>query len=371
MKMTINRAKFIEALGNVRKVLPSKSAVPVLGCVEINAVSEDVIELVGTDMATNIKVTCPCVEGEGRFLVNCEKIASVASVMVGENITISSVEGENRILVTDGKSKYHMTIVVNEVLPAVFGNTMKFCTATVENLRDAFGEVLFAVDKKQSNAPGTYPGVFFDIVDDSTVNLVATDRRKLAVCRLAVEDVYNEDDEKVRRSFFLPVRSANIAKNFCKEGKCEISRFNHMVTFKFDGIEFNTTLIGTPFPNYTPILEAAAGADNRLDIHGADLCGIIRRATVLNNGVGQKVVKIELAQNRMVVSSTDKEYGNYEEEMLCGYTGADLAVMVDPDAFCEMLNAFVNPDVVVMLRNESAPLHVASGNTVVIFMPCH
>ena len=369
MKITMNRTSLIEALGNVKKVLPSKSVVPVLGCVEITAISNDCVEIVGTDMSTNIKVTCPCSEGDGRVLVNFEKISSVASVMVGENITISSVEGDNRILVTDGKSKYRIGVILNENMPSVFGNSLKFCTVDVVNLKNAFSEVLFAVDKSSPGKPDSYPGVYFEISDGSVVNLVATDRKKLAVCRMSVDDIYDLDDEKVRRTFFLPMKSAIIARNFCKSGKCEISRFNHMVTFKFDGIEFNTTLIANPFPNYRPILESSAGADNKLDINASDLCGIIRRTTVLFKGQGYNAAKIDLSQNRMVVSSNDKDSEDSEEEMLCGYSGVDLSVNVDSDAFCEMLTSFVSPDVVIMFKSEKAPLYVSSGNTVVVFMP--
>lgn len=370
MQIVVNRMSFVEGVSSIRKIIPSKTTLPAVNGVQISVKEPNVLELVGTDMMKNIKVECPCKsEGSGEVLLNCEKLLMMVSAMAGGEVTITtSGEGDSRVLVTDGKSKYNITSMAGEVLPAVFGNERKFCTIDCVALKDAIGQTIFASEGQDLNRPDAFPGVFFELRDNGTINCVATDRKKLAVCTVGVDD-YEFGSDRENDTFYLSPASAQSVRGFCKEGKCVISRFKKMVTFKFNGIEYNTTLLNKEYPNYMAVVDGVAVTENKLQITASELSGIVRRATVVAMDAADNAVKLSFTDNRLVVSSRSDEYGESEEETLCSYSGEPITVTVNSVYFCEMLKSFAQNDVVAFFKEPFAPIRFVSGNAVVVFMP--
>ncbi len=370
MKITLKRAELVDALGNIKKIIPAKAAVPALAGVLVTIVGEDAIELVGTDMTSDIKIRVGgTMEGEGEILVGCEKLLSMASAMTGDTITLSNDGDDPRIVITDGKSKFRLVVITDaEKMPAIFGRETVFGVVEASDLGDALVQTMFAADVPSSNKLGSFPGVFFEMQDDGTVKCVATNRKKLATCKCKSEQSIDCSDTS-KSTFFMPIHNAEVLKSFCKSGKCEISRFNNMVTFKFDNVEYNTVLLTTAFPNYATIVNSVVDCQNKLVTDTRELCSVVNRAMLVVTATLQNAVKLSLSENRLVVSAKSAEYGTYEEEMLCSYTGDEIEVIVDGLTFTEMLKCFIETDVTVLFKGQTAPLKLVSGNAEVVYMP--
>ena len=364
MKVVVNKANFIGAISNVRKIIPSKTTIQSLCGIRIKT-ENDSIELVGTDMVTNVRCWCEAkVEEPGEVIIPGEKLFAMASGMCGENITLSTMNDDSRILVTDAKSKYKIGGFSPETyVPVYFGKELEVCTVGSGQLRDAISQTEFAAEDNVSTAGGrALAGIYCDF-DGEKIKFVATDRKKIAVCSVSIENSNGQPSQ-----FFLPIKSAALVKGFCKSGNCVISRFAKMVTFKFDNLEFNTSLLNNAFPNYQGIIDAVGGIDNQLKISATEFGGILKRATIVETG-NDNGVFLGLSQGHMVVSCDSREFGSYEEEMLCAYEGSEIKVGLEPSGTIEMLSRFVTSDVIARFKDDSSPMKFECGNVIVVAMP--
>ena len=178
MKFSITREKLQEGLLAVVSSVPSKTTLPVLSNILLEA-KKDGIRLSGTDLDIAVSTTVPAeVDEEGSITLPAKKLSDIARELPAASVRISSA-GEQRANVECGKSKFRLLGLPRDEFPSFpavkFDGAWK---APAKDLHKLISHVAFAVSTEESRP--ILNGVLWELRKDR-MRMVATNGHRLAL----------------------------------------------------------------------------------------------------------------------------------------------------------------------------------------------
>jgi DNA polymerase-3 subunit beta len=117
MKLTITREQFQEGLQAVAAAIPSKTTLPVLSNVLLEATS-DGLRLSGTDLDIAVSTTVPAsIDQEGAITLPAKKLSDLVREMPTASIRLTS-SGEQRATIECGRAKFKLLGLSRDEFPA-------------------------------------------------------------------------------------------------------------------------------------------------------------------------------------------------------------------------------------------------------------
>ena len=108
MKFSCNKSDINEAINIVLKAVPGKTTMPILECVVIETL-EDELKLTTNDMSLGIETRLPAtVEEQGVILVNAKMISEIIRKLPNDTVYFEADDNEN-ILLFCGKAKFNLS----------------------------------------------------------------------------------------------------------------------------------------------------------------------------------------------------------------------------------------------------------------------
>jgi DNA polymerase III subunit beta len=182
MKFTITREKLQEGLVAVAASVPSKTTLPVLSNLLVEA-TRDGLRLSGTDLDIAVSTTIPAsVDQEGAITLPARKLVEIVRELPSAAIRITS-SGEQRVAIECGKSKFKLLGLPKEEFPAFpavkFENGWRVPS---KDLHKLISHVAFAASTEESRP--ILNGVLWELKNDR-MRMVATNGHRLArwMCR--------------------------------------------------------------------------------------------------------------------------------------------------------------------------------------------
>ncbi len=306
MKLTVNKENLLYGLTYVNRVIPSKSDIPYLTNVLVNA-KNDEIELFGTDMEEGIKTSLPAqIEEEGEVLINARIfIDMVKKLPQGKPINI--VEGENDITVISGKSSYKIVkISPNEFpkFPEIDGEEIEFFQKDILNI---IKKVKFSV-----SGDDQYPmlrGVLFRL-KDGLLEAFSTDGLRISYVKRELEDK-NRDI-----SFVLPLKAVtNLERLLLPDDGIKFTvKVNENRFFaQMEKIKMYTRLVKGEYPSLDDFIKEEDFLFSIL-VPKEELKDILSRVGVLLTPE-RNAVSFEITGNKMKIKTETPELGFFEEEL--------------------------------------------------------
>ena len=238
MKFTVNREKLQKALQRVGSIIGSRSMLPVLGNVMIQA-EEGVLTLTTTDLEIRISTKVDAVvEEAGVTTAPARKLASLVGCFVGTDV-VFEVDDKDHIKIKCGTS--HFTLLG---LPAAD------FPAKESDFKRMIGSISYAVSADDSRKVLT--GVLLS-ARESTVTLVATDGKRLAMQEKTPEAIEGGDGDAI-----IPLKAASEARRLLEgDAVMTIRLGDKQCTFVAGGFELTTKLIEGTYPNYRQVVPAS------------------------------------------------------------------------------------------------------------------
>ena len=243
MKFQVNRDVLAEAVSFAVKLLSGRNPLAILSGVLIEATPDGVV-LSSFDYEVSTTTTIAAtVEEPGKVLVLGRLLADIASRLPNAPVTISTQD--SKVLVTCGSSEFtllSMSLDEYPTIPKVSGQTG---VVKADEFGVAVSQVALAAARE--DAMQVITGIFFE-VSDNKLNLVATDRYRIAVRQL---DWDNGDSDDF--TALVPARTVNeIGKTFANAGTISISLSRvddrEMIAFTADNKTVTSLLIKGTFP---------------------------------------------------------------------------------------------------------------------------
>jgi len=370
MKFKISKDHFSNGLQQVLNVVATRSTMPILSNVLIEAASGG-ISLTTTNLDLGIRCRIKAdVETEGRLTLPVRKLATIVRELPQNEVFVEIGEN-NQAKITSGGSLFKIMGISAEEFPPLptFENRHSF-----ELGQQDIVSMLKSVSYGQSTDENRYilNGVYFNFGDDK-LTLVATDGRRLALTAQEMEIA--EDNAG---SLILPAKTVAELERLMGKGETVKIAFNdRQVAFEIaidedesglvDELYLVSKIVEGNYPNYRQVIPKET--EHRVKIERELMLECVHRAALVTSEKSNSV-KLKMSKNLLEISGSSTEYGESHESMAIAYDGPEVQVAFNPQFLMEPLKALTKDEVFFEFKDELSPgLFKTLDNFICVIMP--
>lgn len=338
MKITLQSDIFLEALSHAKKIVDKKSSIPILKHLLLDARNEEVL-ITSTDMEHGLKEKVPAqVESEGTVAILAHILSDIIQkIPSGSEVTLTAEKDASRVLLTAGRAKFEVAclphedfpVVHNKDLPLTFEihtqglknllNHTSFAASTEETRYNLQG-VYFHVDTSLSGEPNTAATSPEEDACETYLCAAATDGHRLACYRVPAP----EGAESLP-GFILSAKTCDVLSKLFDVNKetIRVSLSDSQVCFQFQKIDFTARLVDAEFPDYRAVIpkENFINIDVATDAFKQALERVSAVCDSKSSGV-----RLKIADNELLMTTIDKEYGSADDVLDIHYQGDPLHI---------------------------------------------
>jgi DNA polymerase-3 subunit beta len=327
MKFTITREKLHEGLQAVAASVPSKTTLPVLANILVEA-SKDGLKLSGTDLDISVSTTIPAsVDQEGATTLPARKLVEIVKELPNAAIRMTS-SGEQRATIECGKSKFKLLGLSRDEFPAF--PTVKFeggWRVAAKDLQKLIGHVAFAASTEESRP--ILNGVLWELRSDR-MRMVATNGH-----RLARMDVPTTGQGGGQADLIIPPKALEqIRRLFGGDEEIEIAKSDNHLGFRSTTTQVYTRLIEGPYPNYEQVIPREN--DKSLTADKAALAAALRRMSIVASDQTHRI-RMAFTNGACKLSVQTPDLGEAQEELSVAYEGDSLEIGFNASYMLEIL----------------------------------
>ncbi|MEG0260113.1 MAG: DNA polymerase III subunit beta [Lysinibacillus sp.] len=362
MKFNILRDRLLEGLNDVMKAVSSKTTVPILTGIKIDATHEG-ISLTGSDADITIQTFIPSeIDGEtiidvtetGSIIVQARMFNEIIRKLPTNEVEIQVTSGL-QTQIRSGKSEFHLIGSDPSEYPLLpeLTEDQQF-TIPADLLKSIIRETVFAVATSESRPVLT--GVNWKIKNEELI-CVATDSHRLASRKVKLGDL-----PEVEHSVVIPGKSLNELNKVLEDSTnlVQIVITSQQVLFKTGDVLFFSRLLEGNYPDTSRLIPEEY--QTNVTINGKALLQAIDRASLVARGDRNNVVRFEILDSSAVeVSSNSPEIGKVQEEIpVEQLEGENLKISFSAKYMMEALKAIDGQDVVIQFTGAMRPFILRS-----------
>jgi DNA polymerase III subunit beta len=327
MKFTITREQLQEGLLAVAASVPTKTTLPVLSNILVEAV-KDGLRLSGTDLDIAVSTTVQAsVDQEGAITLPARKLVEIVRELPSAAIRITT-SGEQRVTIECGRSKFRLLGLPREEFPAF--PAVKFDDAWRSSSRDLqklIQHVAFAASTEESRP--ILNGVLWELRPERT-RMVATNGH-----RLARMDVPTAGNGAAQADLIVPPKALEqIRKLFKADDDVEIARSENHLGFRSSSTQIFTRLIEGPYPNYEQVIPREN--DKNVTADKSALSSALRRMSIVASDQTHRI-RMAFANGSCKLSVQTPDLGEAQEELTVAYDGDPLEIGFNASYLLEIL----------------------------------
>lgn len=356
MKFTCEKSLLETALIPVSRVVSTKSTLPILENLLIEAGSEGV-RIAATDLEIGMKTLFSAkVEESGSTTIPARVFSDVVSRLDEGVFEISLDTNQNIVQLNGASYRYQFNVLPVEGYP-VLPELPKDAKISLpqEQFKKLLKDVLFAASVPRDDNP-VLSGILFKLEKDS-LTLVALDGYRLA--KRSVKAPKNT----LTRTIIVPARALSELLKSLKDTDeiIEIYFGEHQIGFKLNETIFFSRLVEGQFPQYERVIPEKS--DITVNIEKEKLLQVLRRVSVLaQERESPRLVKLNLTGNKLIVTANTQDLGQAYEEMKVegSKPEADVTVAFNAKYLIDAMSA-VEKDVVKLELGSSTSPGVVRG----------
>jgi len=338
MKFTITREQLQEGLSAVAASVPSKTTLPVLSNILVEA-TRDGIRLSGTDLDIAVSTTVPAqVDQDGAITLPARKLVEIVRELPSAAIRITG-SGEQRVTIECGRSKFKLLGLPREEFPAF--PAVKFDGAwrtRSSDLQKLIGHVAFAASTEESRP--ILNGVLWELRPDR-MRMVATNGHRLA--RMDVPTAAG--GSTAQADLIVPPKALDqIRRLFGADEEVEIARSENHLGFRSPTTQVFTRLIEGPYPNYEQVIPREN--DKTVTADKGALTSALRRMSIVASDQTHRI-RLAFAGGSCKLSVQTPDLGEAQEELTVSYDGDPLEIGFNASYLLEIMK-FIPTDEVRM-----------------------
>ncbi len=383
MKVICDRAALLDAVNQVTSVVPQRSPSPALSCLKLAASRQGnygQLVVSGSDAETSLQLTIMQVDvGEpGVMVVSAHKLAQILSSVDQSDPTVTIELDGDTCRIKGARSRFQIF-----TFPAADFPPMPDFAATVAGSAPQPARVVFAhqagalrrlIDRTEfasARETSRYAinGVLFKR-DGKRLEMVATDGRRLALCRAGVK---GGDKDESPTQCIVPKKALGLFGKLVKDPNhaIQIAITDNRIFFAaldvaaedFKGGKnapapravLTSQLVEGSFPPYEDVIPK--DGDKKITISTEELSRAVRQASVLTNEESRGVrMAFGSKTKTLKLSSRAPETGESEIECsLADYIGDDIEISFNPQFIAEALKTLDEPEVLLELKQPNRP----------------
>lgn len=336
MKFTLLKSKFASCLGSVLQVVPTKSTLPILTNVLIEAL-DNKLKISATDLDISITGSVDCeVTKKGSAALPARILFEIVKEMPETEITVESIN--SRIEVKIAKGSYKIASVSPDdfpKLPAV--NTKKEIKIDASSLASMIRKTTFACSVDETRP--ALNGVLWQTKGDR-MQMVATDGH-----RLAKVSMDNAKLKGLSEDIIIPPKVLNLIPKFTEGNTREVGIIfgDNNIIFNLGDYVLTSRLIDGPYPNFEQVIPEHN--DKVLRVSREALSGAVRRVSILSNTLTHQV-KFGVKKGSLTLSTSNADVGGEGMEIIdCDFDGEPVEIGYNAVYINDILNKMPTDDV--------------------------
>jgi DNA polymerase-3 subunit beta len=326
MRFTITRENLLQGLGAVAGSIPTRTTLPVLSNILIEA-EDGAVRFSGTDLDTAVSVRVPAEVAEpGAITAPAKKLQEIARELPGA--TEISTQGDS-ILISSGRSRFKLNGLPKDEFPAFpkveFTSSWRVTGADLQRL---ITHVSFAASTEETRP--ILNGVLWQL-HEHDMRMVATNGHRLAKMTLPVEA---GGDAQAAELIVHPRALGQVQRLFAGDASVEVARSENHLGFRGTDVQVYTRLIEGPYPNYEQVIPK--DNDKNMVADKTALTQAVRRMAIVASDQTHRI-RLTLGGSMLKFSVESPDLGAANEELPVEYDGDPLEIGFNAQYLLELL----------------------------------
>lgn len=359
MKIICSKSNLVKGVSIVSKAVPSKTTMPILECILIDA-STDVVKLTANDMELGIET---CIEGEiaerGIIALNARIFSEIVRKLPDNDVTIET-DSSNQAFITCEKAKFNIAAQSGEdfsYLPVI--EKEDYITVSEFTLKEVIRQTIFSIADNDTNKMMT--GELFEI-EDNILKVVSLDGHRISIRKIELKESYSP------KKVIVPGKTLQeISKIIGGEAEIDVDisfTKNHIV-FEFDKTVVVSRLIEGDYFKINQML--SSDYETKVKINKKELLNCIDRATLLIKEGDKKPIIIDIQDESMELK-IKSQIGSMDEEIFITKEGKDLLIGFNPKFLIDALRVIDDEEVDLYFMNAKAPCFIKDEEQSYIYL---
>jgi DNA polymerase III subunit beta len=326
MRFTITRENLQQGLGAVAGSIPTRTTLPVLANILIEA-EDGAVRMSGTDLDTAVSVRVPAdVQEPGAITAPAKKLQEIARELPGS--VEFSTQGD-AISISSGRTRYKLNGLPRDEFPAFpkvdFAESWRI---TGQDLTRLITHVSFAASTEETRP--ILNGVLWQL-GEGQMRMVATNGHRLAKMVLPVEDT----GALPAGDFIVhPKALGQVQRLFKPDEAVEVGRSENHIGFRGPDVQVFTRLIEGPYPNYEQVIPQ--DSDKTMVADKGALTAAVRRMAIVASDQTHRI-RLSLGGPMLKFAVETPDVGTATEELPVEYEGEPLEIGFNAQYLLELL----------------------------------
>ncbi len=345
MKFQIDRETFLEGLQQVQHVVSTRTTLPILSNVLIEA-DGDELKLTTTDLDVGVSGRIKAdIESGGASTLPARRLVNIIRELPSSDVAVE-IDGDNVASIRSGPSFFKILGLDQEEFPPFpdFDEAKEFALDQ-KTLRDSLRKTSYAISTDETRY--VLNGIFCSL-KDGMMTLVATDGRRLAMVEHEVEfPAGNETD------VIIPTKAVNELQRLLGEvGEVRVRITDSQIAFELNQNVLVSKLIEGNYPNFRQVIPGEA--NDRVTIEREVLLNSVHRVSLLTSEKSNSV-KLMFEDDQLHITANSPEIGEAKESLHVQYKGKKMSIAFNPDFLMAPLRNLDQDEVFLDLIDEMSP----------------
>ncbi len=369
MKLSIERAALLKAVGQAQSVVERRNTIPILANVLIEGEGETV-SFRATDLDIEVvdKIKGQVLRA-GATTVSAVMLHEIVRKLPdGALVALTDDGATGRLTVEAGRSVFHLATLPRQDFPVMASAEYQSnFAAPAPVLRRLFDKSKFAISTEETRY--YLNGVYLHVADaegSRVLRCVATDGH-----RLARIDAPLPAGAEGMPGVIVPRKTVNEMRKLLDDDEAEIavSVSETKVRFATPEITLTSKVIDGTFPDYSRVIPQ--NNPRRLEVDAADFARAVDRVATVSSE-RSRAVKLQLDEDRLILSVNAPDSGAAEEELGVAYSDEKLEIGFNAKYLLEIAGQVDRENAVFLFNSSGDPTLMREGNdtsAVYVVMP--
>ncbi|MCX5698380.1 MAG: DNA polymerase III subunit beta [Candidatus Omnitrophica bacterium] len=359
MKFKVEKIKLVNAIGTVQNVITTKSALPILSNILIEA-QAGTLKLTATDLDIGITCVIPVdIQEAGAITIPAKRFSDIIKEFPLEVISVTTKKN-NQVTIDSDMCQFKIMGLIKEEFPKLPEFQDKQAIKIDQGVfKQMLSLTAFAVSLDETRY--VLNGILFKI-NKSLLTLVSTDGKRLALAerKLTLEP-------GVDISMIVPLKTIQeLNRNLKDEGELSLVVSSNQAFFDLGNVGIISRLIEGEFPDYKQVVPPVS--ENKMKVARGQLLLAVKRAALLATPDYQ-AVKLEVFKNKLVISKSTPDVGEFHEELAVEYQGREMVIGFNPVYLIDILKNLNEETISLELTDGEKPGVIRISDYVYIVLP--
>ena len=357
MTLSINVSKedFLPALNSLQSITGKKGTMAILANVLIQT-QDNFIELIATDLEVGIKKNVAAeIISPGALTLPAKILYEIVRESGSDNIIIEEKD-KNWARIKAGTSMYNLAGTSSEEYPN-FPEYSEDSLVTIpcDFIKELIDKTIFsAAQERESNY--TLTGILLEKNKDeegkNSLRMVSSDGHRLSLMEKELDK--ESGDILIEKNTLIPKKGVLEIKKACEGQKnIAIGSDKKQIVIKTRNSLMIVRLMNGEFPDYNSIVNVIE-KNNFIEIERIGFLESLKRTNLFTEDTFN-AIQLNVAENKLILTSQNMDYGNAKDEIGINYDGEPMELGFNCKYFIDTLQVMKSDTVKVFVNSDQSP----------------